>query len=239
MSVKQLWGTGIAPEATLQRRRITSAGDVRVTSQGDVRVATIPSPQVIFLRTTSVGDQRVTKAGERRITIDGLLGPQYFQTDNVPTDGGEQFEFRYITNAWQPPDEDEGSIQGSETLFIWADVALSWSMSATVRLSALVDGEDDAIALPNGDSLEHVPSTFTLPQQAGNLNRLSRVFTIPLVRRIVRGGVEVARWYLRGERLQILLESTGPLGVGELQLDGIEVEFESVQKAEYAPVVSA
>lgn len=231
MSIKQIFGTGIAPGFSLFRR-ITSVGDLRVTSDGAVRVASIASPQVIFLRKTSAGDQRVTSTGERRITIDGLLGPQYFATAAVTSDGGEPYEVSYETNPWQP------SAQGGENVFIWAFVTVSWSMAATIQITPFVEGETSVLNLPDGSTLALVPSTFVVAQQPGNLNRVSQMFPIPLVRRQMRGATEIARWYLRGERLQLLIESTGQLGIGELMVEGIEVEYEAVRKAQYAPVVT-
>jgi hypothetical protein len=65
---------------------------------------------------------------------------------------------------------------------------------------------------------------------------VSQVFPVPLVRRQMRNGIEIARWNLRGERLAVAIETTGPLGVGELMLEGIEVEFTPVRKATYAAV---
>ena len=236
MSVVQLWGTGIAPAAL--SRRITSQGDIRVTSEGDVRVASSPPAQAIYLRKTSQGDQRVTSQGDRRITVDGLLGPNYLKTVNLTSDGGQPFGFSYETNPWQPKDPKADKTQGGEHAFSWAYVTVSWSMSGTIRLTPFVDGVLSPVLLPDGSDVETVPSTFVLTQQPGNLNRVSQVFPCPIVRRKVRGGVEVARWYLRGERLQLLIESTGPLGVGELMVEGIEVSSEPVQKAEYATVTT-
>jgi hypothetical protein len=225
-----LWGTGIAPAANLLRRRITSAGDLRTTSDGFVRVCYIPSIQAIFNRVTSDGFRRVTSDGFVRVTVDGVQGPQYFQTANVTTDGGEIFECYYETNPWQP------SAQGGENIFRWAFVTLSWSMAASIRLTPSIDGSGALVTLADGSRLELVPVVFNLPQQGGSLNRVSQVFPVPLVRRQVRAGIEVARWNLRGERLAVAIESTGPLGVGELMLEGIEVEFTPVRKAIYASV---
>ncbi len=227
-----VWGTGIAPAEFSLRRRVTSEGDQRVTSEGDIRVCFVPSAQIVYDRVTSEGDQRVTSAGDDRVVDYGLTGPQYFQTDNVTTDGGEPFEFSNETNPWQP------AAQGGECVFEWAYVTLSWSMAATVRLSAYADNDRDPTTLPDGSTLENVRSTFVLDQQSGNLNRVSAVFPVPLVRRIVTDGEEVSRWYLRGERLTITIESTGPLGVGELLLEGIQCDYEVVRKAIYATVDS-
>lgn len=234
MSVAQLWGTGLAPAGT--GRRITSEGDLRVDSDGNVRVVDIPSAQLIFLRVTSEGDQRVTSEGDRRITVDGLLGPQYLKTGPVTSDGGVPFTFSYESNPWQPPGED-GHVQGGEHAFSWVFLTLSWSMSATVRVTPFVDGDQTAVVLPDGSTIAIVPTTCVLPQQGGNLNRVSQIFAMPIVRRkVTAAGVEVARWFLRGERLQLLIESTGALGVGELMVEGVEVESEPVRKATYATV---
>jgi hypothetical protein len=225
-----LWGTGIAPAANLLRRRITSAGDLRTTSDGFVRVCYIPSIQAIFNRVTSDGFRRVTSDGFVRVTVDGVQGPQYFQTANVTTDGGEIFECYYETNPWQP------SAQGGENIFRWAHVTLSWSMAASLKITPFIDGVNTVTVLSDGSTLELVPVIFSLPQQGGSLNRVSQVFPVPLVRRQMRNGIEIARWNLRGERLAVAIETTGPLGVGELMLEGIEVEFTPVRKATYAAV---
>jgi hypothetical protein len=232
MSLLPLWGTGIAPADSLLRRRVTSDGFHRTTDTGVGRVAYIRPAQVLFGRITSVGDRRVTEDGSHRITIDGIQGPQYFQTANVTSDGAETFAFFYETNPWQP------SQQGGENVFAWAYVTLSWSLSAQVVLTPIVDGQSAAVVLADGSSLVNISSSFQLGQQGGTLQRISEVFPVPLVRRQMRSGAEVARWYLRGERLQIAIETTGPLGVGELMLEGIEVEYTPVRKAIYAPVSS-
>lgn len=235
MSNTVLWGTNIATAQSATRWRQTSEDDLRVTDSGDIRLAFIPPSQVIFDRITSVGDQRVTSEGDDRVTIDGLQGPQYFQTANVTTDGGEPFEFSDTTNPWQP------DAQGGECVFRWAYVTLSWSMGAAVRLSALVDGSGDDVTLENGDVMEMVRSTFVLPQQSGALNRKTAMFPVPLVQRILAQGDsdnEVSRGYIRGQRLQLLIESTGALGTGELILEGVQVDLEPVRKATYITVQS-
>lgn len=210
MSEIPLWGTGIGPGAVLLRRRITSEGNLRVTSEGDVRVAGVTNPDTV---------------------------PQLFKTDNVTTDGGEQFGFRYETNPFQPPGED-GAVQGGEQVFQYAYLSFEWSMAAQIRVTPFADGNQDDFTLEAGEVLEIIPSTFSLEQQSGVLERVRRVFPVPIVQRIVRDGVEVNRFNLRGERVQFLIESTGDLGVGELMLDGIELESESLRKAIYPTVNS-
>lgn len=234
-----IWGTSLAPASFSTRQRATSEGDLRVTSDGDIRIAYVPPPQVIFLRKDSDGNQRVTSAGDRRVVINGLQGPQYFQTANVTTDGGEPFEFSHTTNPWQPSGGGaEPTAQGGESVFKWAYVTLSWSMSATIRLSGIVDGSDQDITLDNGDVVQNIRTSFVLAQQGGSLQRQTAMFPIPLLRRTLRGDNEVLRVALRGQRLQLLIESTGALGVGELMLEGVQVDFDRVRKAIYLPVVS-
>ena len=232
MSNVVVWGTSIAPVSSALRRRITSAGDLRITDSGDLRKAFVPPSQVIFLRKTAAAEQRVTDGGDRRITIDGLMGPQYFQTDNVPSDGGEPFSFSHTTQPWQP------DAQGGEALFRWAFIDVSWSMSGTIRISPIVDGSSDDLTAPNGDVLSMVRSTFVLPQAGGSLQRTVAMFPVPLVQRVLRAGVEINRAYLSGQRLQLIVESTGPLGVGELMLEGLQVDTQPIRKRTYQSVQS-
>lgn len=231
MSNIPVWGTSIQPAEFALRRRCTSEGDLRVTSAGDQRVAFIPPSQILFGRITSEGDRRVTSEGDRRVVLQGLSGPEYFQTAEVTSDGLEPFGCRLTTAAWQP------SGQGGECLFYWAFVTVSWSMAAILRVTPSVDGSDGTLVVPGG-VIETVRSTFRLEQAAvgtQGLQRQSRVLAIPLVRRKVRSSTQRAftRFQLRGQRLQLTIESTGPLGVGELMLDGIEVSFQPVRKADY------
>lgn len=182
---------------------------------------------------TVAGDPILTVTQSPIIAIVGAAAPPLFwQTADVSSDGGVSFGFTYENDPWQP------SAQGGENVFAWLFVTLSWSMAATVRVSARVDGGRAAVALPDGSTLEFVDFTFVLPQQGGSLQRRSGVFPVPLVRKQVRNDVEVSRWNLRGERLSVIIESTGPLGVGELMLDGLEVEYEAIRKAIYEEVTS-
>jgi len=234
MSLLPIWGTGIAPVASSLRRRATSEGDLRATSEGDIRVASIAPLRVEFIRITDGGDRRITSDGAIRITRDGLQGPQYFQTAAVTSDGGEPFEFSFHTGPWQP------SSQGGENIFAWAWMEFSWSMAATVRVTPIVDDETGDLDLPDGSRLQTMRSTFQLEQQGTALERISQQFPVPLVRHVVGPtGVEKFRSYMRGQRLDLLVESTGQLGVGELMLAGVEVDVQPVRRAKYAPVVTS
>lgn len=231
MTQTVLWGTGLNG-GTVQRRRITSDFHRRVTSDGDQRVCTVQVSEVFFFRKTSAGDRRITSEGDRRQIATGPLGPQYFATADVTTDGGEPFSFLYVTDPWQP------SAQGGENVFAWAHVTLSWSMSGIVRVWGYTDGSSATVTLADGSTVVPVMSTFQLAQQGGSLQRVSQIFSVPLSRIMRRAGVEVTRFYQRGERLQLAIESTGQLGIGELMIEGIEVEYEPVRKAAYATVQS-
>ncbi len=232
MSLLPIWGTGIAPVSSSLRRRVTSEGDLRATTDGDIRVASIAPLRVEFIRITDGGFRRITSDGFVRITRDGLQGPQYFQTSQVTSDGGEPFGFTWSSGPWQP------SAQGGENVFAWAWMTFSWSMGAAIRVTPIVDDETGDLDLPDGSVLQTVRSTFQLPQQGASLQRISQEFPVPLVRRVSKNGIEKARYYMRGQRLELLVESTGQLGAGELMLDGIQVDVQPVRRAKYAPVVS-
>lgn len=180
---------------------------------------------------TADGDPWLTVQGDEWLAlVPDAVPPRYWQAAPITTDGGIPFDFRYRINPWQP------SAQGGENVFARAHVAVSWSMAAVLRLTPTIDGSSAAVTLPDGSTLEMVPITFTLPQQSGSLQRQQEIFPVPLIRRQVRDGREISRWYLRGERLGFTVESTGPLGVGELMLEGIELETQPVRKADYAEV---
>ena len=227
MTTTLWWGTGISPGSSSLDIRVDSSGNIRVDDFGDVRVASVPGLQIINFRVDDSADFRVTDNGSNRITEDGLLGPAYYQTTTVTSDGGQPFAFQYTTNPFQPMS------QGGEAEFVWAHLTFSWSMSATVQVTPLIDGSSASLTLPDGSVLAPLTATVQLPQQLGNLQRVSQVCSVPLVRSQVLAGVEVNRWALRGERLQLTVESTGPLGVGQLSLDGIEIEYAPVRKANY------
>lgn len=162
--------------------------------------------------------------------VPGVVPPRYFESGDVAQDGGVLFGFRYVTAPWQP------SAQGGENVFAWLYLTFSWSMAATIRVTPYTDGSAAPVTLADGSTLEVVSTVFSLAQAGGSLQRQTEVFPVPLVRRQVRGGEEVARWNLRGQRLQFALTSTGPLGVGECMLEGAQVDFRPVRKAQYASV---
>jgi hypothetical protein len=207
----------------------------------DVNLSPILTTRLQAIETTIpflVFEALQTVEGEPILTVDnlpievevpGAAPPRYFVSRDVAQDGGVVFGFRYVTAPWQP------SKQGGENVFAWLYLTCSWSMAGQIRVTPFCDGLRDPVTLPDGSQLAVVQTLFSL-EQSPDGERVTRVFPVPLVRRAVRAGEEVARWHLRGQKLQFALTSTGPLGAGELMLEGAEVDFRPVRKSEYAPV---
>lgn len=233
MSNEVLWGTAIAPAEFTLRRWATDQGDLMVTDEGDQIMFYLSPTKVTYPLITDEDDYIVTDEGDRIVAVVGDAGPAYFKTAEVTSDGLEAFAFLFQTNPWQP------SAQGGENLFYWAFLAVAWSMSGTIRVTPTVDGKEITRTLDDGTIVSVVRPTFELDQQEGSLQRKNRIFPIPLALQYVKDGVVFTRTALRGERLQLLIESTSALGVGELMLNGVEIEYEPVRKATYATVDSA
>jgi hypothetical protein len=223
----RLWGTGLSEPLQELDVRVTPEGDVRVTPEGDTRLAPVGLVVVTGTRVTPNGDTRVTPEGDTRIVDFGLSGPRFYQTADVTQDGPIPFGFSLITDPWQP------DAQGGECVFWWAYCTVTHSASATLEVWGRVDGGPDSTAMPDGSTLRTLRTVFALPQQDGTLQRRTTVIAVPLARVVERNGREVARYALRGQRLQVVMQNLGPLGVGELILDGIEVEVQRVRKAAY------
>lgn len=210
MNETPVFGTGIGPGNVILVRRITDAGDLRITDEGDVRVVEVRST----------------------VTV-----PQYLVLADVPSDGGEPFGFRFTNDPFQPPAPD-GSVQGGESVFRWLYLTMAWSVSGQIKVTPFTDGNADDIVMPNGDVLQVVTSTFNLVAPPVGANRVNQIFPIPIRRRMVRDGVAIQRFAQRGERVQFLIESVGALSVGELLLQGIELESSPVRKSKYAVVTN-
>lgn len=98
-----------------------------------------------------------------------------------------------------------------------------------------------SVTLP-GSTLEVLPISFALAQQTasrpGDLPpRVTATYPVPLLRRLVSPqGVELSRFFCRGSRLALRIESVGALGAGELILDGVEIEYEVLRKSKFLEV---
>jgi len=159
--------------------------------------------------------------------------PAYYQSALVTMDGATPFSLLFETNPYAPAGP------GGESEFYWAYLQLSFSLGATLRVTPKVDGSSDDVTLDNGDVIKMVRPLITLPQQGGTLQRLTQVFPVPLARAVTRGGVEISRFCLRGQALQLVVESIGSMGSGECMLEAIQLSSRAVRKAIYRTVDSS
>lgn len=132
---------------------------------------------------------------------------------------------------------------GGECLFAWAYLTVTASLSAQIRVTPIVDESfADIPVASTGGVIRVVRPILTLAQQTATLPgqmppRVTRTFPVPLLRRtLTAAGTEEFRTFVRGARLQLLIESVGTLGVGELIVDGCDVEYDVLRKASYEPV---
>lgn len=108
-----------------------------------------------------------------------------------------------------------------EALFCNLYLTLTWTAGATLRVTPIVDG----IPYDGVDATDE-RKTLTLTARA---KRKTQTFVIPLTRRLVDprdSAVTATRFYLRGGRFQVLMESVGILGEGDLILEAAVVEAE-------------
>lgn len=232
MSTRMLWGEGKLAGALQPWLTVDGAPWLTVD---DTPWSTTMFEQTLEPWLTVDGEPWFTVQLQQWLAItSGAAPPKYWMTADVSSDGGVPFGIVYKSNPYQP------AKQGGENVFKWLYLALSWSMGGTIRVRALVDGARDDVALDDGSVIRFLDSTFQLPQQSGSLQRKSGIFAIPLVRALVDAdGVEQARFQLRGERFQFLIDTPDPLGVGELMVDGAQLDSDSVRKAIYGTVQTA
>lgn len=159
---------------------------------------------------------------------------------------------------------------GGECLFAYAHITVSSSLSATLKVTPLIDGDAAAsvqlastvvvravtvpatrgtsavptlrsVTLP-GSTIQVVTPIFALAQQTATLPgqvppRVTNTYAVPLLRKLVDyQGIEQSRFFCRGARLSLRIESVGALGAGELIIDGVDVEFEVLRKAKFLSV---
>jgi hypothetical protein len=108
-----------------------------------------------------------------------------------------------------------------EALFTALYLTLSWTATASLLITPIVDG----IPYDGVDATdERKPLTLT-----SRATRKTQTFVLPLVRRLTDprdSTVTVARFYLRGGRFQVLIESVGALTDGDVILEACAVEAE-------------
>lgn len=157
--------------------------------------------------------------------------PSYWTNAAVTSDGGAVVSVRALTNTVAPAGP------GGECAFMFAYLTVTATMSAQLRITPVIDGSSGPVSTPAG-TVSFVTPILTLSQQVGSPpQRVTTTFPIPLTQRLVdAGGVERSRWYIRGSRLALLIESINTLGSGELILDGVDVEFDVLRRSLYASV---
>lgn len=108
-----------------------------------------------------------------------------------------------------------------EALFCNLYLTLTWTATVALRVTPIVDG----IPYDGVDATDE-RKTINLTARA---TRKTQTFVIPLTRRLVDprdSAVTATRFYLRGGRFQMLIESVGALGEGDIILEAAVVEAE-------------
>jgi hypothetical protein len=108
-----------------------------------------------------------------------------------------------------------------ESLFTALYLTVTWTATVTFRVTPIVDG------VPY-DGVDATDERKTLTV-AARPTRKTQTFVVPLSRRLVDprdSSVVMSRFYLRGGRFQMLIESIGALGEGDFILENAVVEVE-------------
>lgn len=162
--------------------------------------------------------------------------PALWAATNVVTDGGTAWGVVARTRPIAPAGF------GGACRFVFAHLVVTASMGAVLRVTPLLDadalaGAATTVATPLGD-VTSVPMLVALAQQPAPYTRVTQRLTVPLLTRLVTSadGVEQTRTSACGTQLALLIESVGPLGTGELLLDGAELEYEVVRQAAFPTV---
>lgn len=164
-------------------------------------------------------------------------GARLWRLASGSDDDGTAFDISALSN-WIRPFSGQStgysSLPASDAVFYDAYVTITWSMAVVLRFTPILDESPDSElftpAMPLGGSLVILEPELTLaPPDDG---RTTQTFRIPLMRKVLdAAGVEQGRNYLVGTRLRFGVTSVGGLGAGDLILDGVEIEVESVDDA--------
>lgn len=146
--------------------------------------------------------------------------PKYWKADAVASDNGIAF-----LPVWEWQELVPEGLH-AEAAFRALILGIGHTIGGTFKVTARVDGLNAAQAIPiiASSVLESVPMLFILPQQAAEAELRLTSLVIPLVQRVVRGGLEVARWYRRGVRCSCKIEAVAALGTGILRLEAAAVD---------------
>jgi hypothetical protein len=151
--------------------------------------------------------------------------PKYWSSDDVNEDGGTAFPVTVTTMHVAPAG------LGGECVFRKAWVTVTASAGCTLKLTPIIDGSSDAVSGAGG-TVSFVTPIFTMAQQGGTpAPRVTQTFPIVLSQKLDVSGIEQSRWYCRGSRCAIKVETVGAVGSGELIIDGIELEHEVIRRS--------
>lgn len=159
----------------------------------------------------------------------GAAGPRYWQAADVASDDGVANSLLLETNPVAP----DGL--GGEVAFTTVYVTVTAGASAVLKVTPIVDDvEPVSTTTPDGAVLSVVSPTMTVPQQTGGppVPTLTQTFQVPLLLQLVRSGQVKTRWYPRGARCAIRIETQGAIGTGPFRIDGIELEYETLRNVQ-------
>lgn len=141
-------------------------------------------------------------------------GARIFATGGAD-DAGTPYSMRAVSN-WLAP------MGAGEVVFRKARITVTWSGTCQLLVTPLVDAlgtDDQAVGL---GLLRLLTPTITLPAVTGEPR--TDTFEVMLQRAWLVGGIERTRYYLRGTRLRLAVETVGPLA-GVLVIDGPELDY--------------
>lgn len=157
---------------------------------------------------------------------------RFWWADAVASDDGVPFAIRPETNDAVPAG------LGGEAVFSMVYLTVRAAASAVLQVTPILDDLDETTRAHPSGTLEILQPQITIPQQMGGPPTPMRTatFAVPLLARLIVGGVPTAIWHLRGERCRIRLASVGPIGTGALRLEQAELEYEVIRRAQFGEV---
>lgn len=153
----------------------------------------------------------------------GAAGPRYWQAAPVASDDGVAFGLVVETQPFAPTG------LGGECAFTVAHVTTTTAAGATLKVTPILDDTAPATrTTPNSGSVSTVRPTYAVAQQTGGppVPMMTSTIEVPLLVVLTRSGAAVSRWYPRGARCGIRIESVGAIGTGTFRIDGLEIEYQ-------------
>ena len=166
----------------------------------------------------------------------GAAAPRYWQASDVASDDGVSNGIVLETNAVAP----DGL--GGEVAFTTAYLTITAGAGCTVKVTPIVDDvEPVTTTTADGATLSVATPTFVVPQQTGGppVPTVTMTYQVPLQMQLVRGGLVTSRWYPRGARCAIRLETVGTIGTGAFRVDGLELEYETLRNVQRGTITIA